>query len=136
MLIKIAQKVSKYWVAFIRKCVPRTFKNCSIWSYCFCLRPKAKDLGLSWVIVVLNLVLVDLGFFALSILYQLQPLCFPSFSLISPTLSLTFPSLPPSLSLSLSLSLTHTQKSLCSNRMASFHTYLTIEPKQLFVSFY
>ena len=40
----------------------------------FCLRPKAKDLGFTWVVV---LVVVDLGFFVQSMHYELPPPCYP-----------------------------------------------------------
>ena len=68
----------------------------------FCLRPKAKDLEITWVVVVL-------GFFIWSMLYQLLPPCYPfifpslcHFSL--PSLSHTSLFLtPPSPSLSLTI---------------------------------
>ena len=40
----------------------------------FCLRPRAKDLGITRVVVV-----VVLGFFVWSMPYQLPPLCYPQF---------------------------------------------------------
>ena len=51
----------------------------------YCLRLKAEDLGITWVVVVV------LGFFVWSLHYQLQPPCFPFiFTYISPSpLSLT-----------------------------------------------
>ena len=51
----------------------------------FCLQPKAKDLGIIWVVLVL-------GFFVWSMLYQLSPPCYPQSLKISyniiPTVSI------------------------------------------------
>ena len=45
------------------------FMEFSIVHY-FCLRPKAKDLGITWVVVLV-------GFFIWSMPYQLPPPCYP-----------------------------------------------------------
>ena len=64
------------------------------YSSCFCLRPKAKDLGITCVVV--------LGFFFWSMLYQLPPPCYPFifFSLTPPSPTIiylpTYTYLPPS----------------------------------------
>ena len=73
-----------------------------------CLRPKAKDLGIIWVVVVLE-------FFIWSMHCQLQPPSYPfiltyiSFSVTPLSLSVTPPSLTPT-----SLSLSHSSLSLTS----------------------
>ena len=50
---------------------PRNYSSC-----CCCLRPNAKDLVITRVVVV---VLVVLGFFVWSMPYQLTPPCYPQF---------------------------------------------------------
>ena len=50
----------------------------------YCLRPKAKDLGITWVVV-----LVLVGFFVRSMPYQLTPPCYPQFFNLSFYLSIT-----------------------------------------------
>ena len=87
-------------------------------SHYYCLRPKAKDLGITWVVVVL-------GFFIWSMLYQLPPLWHPHhFSLSHFSLPLSLTLTTPSLS-----SLSHTH--YCLNPPSLSHSSLSFTPPTL-----
>ena len=60
-------------------------------AICFCLEPKAKDLGIIWVVILLLIP----GFFVWSMLYQLPPTCYPFiFPTLFHTYILTYPYIP------------------------------------------